>query len=113
MFFKTTFITLYEVVQVTHTYTEKIMDVSMCNCYYSDQTKNIDENINGIVEHTSNKEYPISLNKYCDFFLNQVILRDEPCSHVNTKCITKQKRCNDEIETVIITCLSCGRVQNK
>lgn len=68
---------------------------------------------NGVVEHTTTKDQPINVSSYCNFFLSQIILRDEPCSHSNTKCVTKQKRCSDEMETVIITCLSCGRVQNK
>lgn len=81
-----------------------------CECY----KEILDDFTNtGITEHISNKEYPINVDVYCDFFLNQIILCDEPCSHAKTKCITKQKRCSDEMETVIITCLSCGRVQNK
>lgn len=87
-------------------------DENKCICL-NNKIDDYDAMNNGIVEYTSIKEYPINIKQYCDFFLNQIILRDEPCSHSNTKCITKQKRCSDEMETVIITCLSCGRVQNK
>lgn len=72
-----------------------------------------DANSVGIIEHTSNKEYPINMERFCTFFLNQQIFRDEPCSHVDMVCVTKQRRCNDEMETVILTCRSCGRIQNK
>lgn len=98
----------------------KSSETRICHCggleAFQQQDLNLVENINGhvqIIEHTSIKDSPVAIEKFCNFFLNQNIYRDEPCSHANTKCISKQKRSCDEMETVILTCLSCGRVQNK
>lgn len=96
---------------------------SDCNCYTYNNVQNnedvdmYDDNENGngnnISAPSSSKDRPINIEKYCIFFLNQEILRDEPCLHSNTKCVSKQKRCADEMESVVITCLSCGKIQKK
>lgn len=98
----------------------KSSETKICHCggleAAHQQHPNPLETINAhveIIEHTSSKDLPVQIEKFCNFFLNQTIYRDEPCSHANTKCIAKQKRSCDEMETVILTCLSCGRVQNK
>lgn len=85
-----------------------------CNC---DENNSLlaENDIQGVCSFEKNhdKDKPIDMNKYCNFFLKQQLLRDEPCSHSDTKCISRQRRCADEMESVIITCLSCGRVQQK
>lgn len=95
---------------------------SNCNCSTTynnveenDDVEMYDSNFNGNNIPTTDlvKDHSINIEKYCNFFLNQEILRDEPCLHPNTKCVSKQKRCADEMESVVITCLSCGKIQKK